>query len=277
MLQFTHFGKIGDLLYSLYFCKELSDFLKEEKFNLHVQTNVQYKPSNFVSGSVAKFPVLLNTKDFEFILPFLKSQSFINSVTASDNLPITEFINLDLYLNSAVNSYSEEIRGWYYICSKIMLPREFWKKLFFVEPNYKFKDKFLFTLTQRYVNCNVNWKQLEQFKDDLVFLGTEGEYNYFCQKCFKMDYAGKFDNLLEIAQILEGAGGHISNPTGLFALSEGLKVPRILVPCDYMSDGTKIFPGPTNVTPLGGINALAHNTNGLINAINDLKRIRLSK
>lgn len=276
MVNFTHFGKIGDMLYSMYFCNEFVHYLGEEKFNLHIQTNVHYKPSNIVSGSVEDFPVVLSTQDAEFILPFFKSQSFINDITFDDNKP-EDYIDLDIYLNSAVNSYSEEIRGWYYICSKVMLPREHWKKIFFIQPNYRYRNKILFTLTQRYVNCSIDYRQLEQFKDDLVFIGTQNEYNFFCQHCFKMDYAGKFNNLLEIAQIIEGAGGYIANPTGLFALAEGLKVPRILMPCDYMYIGGQVQKGPTNVTPLGGINALAHNTFGLVNAIEDLKRMRLVK
>ena len=76
---------------------------------------------------------------------------------------------------------------------------------------------------------------------------------------------------------MEGAGGYISNPTGLFALAEGLKIPRILIPCDsIITENGTIIKGPTNVTPIGGICNLAHNTGGLVNAINDLKKVRLS-
>ena len=45
MYQYLHSGKIGDILYGQYFCKEYSNFWGDEKFNFHIITNVPYDPS----------------------------------------------------------------------------------------------------------------------------------------------------------------------------------------------------------------------------------------
>ena len=37
-ITFIHSGNIGDILFSLYFCKELSNALGLEKFNFHINT-----------------------------------------------------------------------------------------------------------------------------------------------------------------------------------------------------------------------------------------------
>ena len=38
MIKFTHFGKIGDLLQSLYFCKEFTNTIGDKKYNYFMTT-----------------------------------------------------------------------------------------------------------------------------------------------------------------------------------------------------------------------------------------------
>ena len=40
MLTFNHSGKLGNILYSLHFCKELATLNGDTQFNFHIQTNV---------------------------------------------------------------------------------------------------------------------------------------------------------------------------------------------------------------------------------------------
>lgn len=263
MYYFAHSGKIGDLLYGLCFCKDMADFSGDHKFNFHILTDLLYEPNAMVSDTSQAIP-FLSKKDAEFLLPFLKAQPFINKVTYGSDLHEygDNIVLVSDHANEPINTFTGDIRQWYYSNSTIVFPKEYWKPIFSVKPDYKFKDKILFTLTPRYVNCYINFNILERYKDNMVFLGTEKEYNDFCQKYFKMDYAGKFTNLLEIAQILAGAKGYMANPTGLYAVAEGLKIPRALVACDYVKvkfeNGEQIISGPSNVLPLGGINKLIH-------------------
>lgn len=277
MIEFTHFGKIGDLLYSLYFCNEFTHFIGEEKFDFFIQTNVRYTPSELVKNSIEEvIPVLLSRKSAQSLIPFLKAQPYINQVRIGDILTNSNDIILNAYIyKDNINTFCGDCRDWYYICSNVILPREFWKPIFFVNPDYRFKDKIIFTLTQRYINCRIDYNQLKQFKDEMIFLGTEKEYQVFSRKYFKMEYAGKFNNMLEIAQVMRGAKGYISNQNGLFAIAEGLKIPRCVIAPDFLLINNEEIRGPVNISPLGGISNVAHDTEGLLNTINVMKTISI--
>ena len=259
-VTFNHAGKIGDLLYSLNFCLELVQHFGVEKFNFHIQTNVEFEKSH-----VGQTGVMLTTEAAQFIKPLLEAQPYIEQVTVGDQVP-NGAIDLNKFRKQLINYYSGDIRDYYYSLTNVSLPREFWKQVLFVEPNVQFKDKILFTLTERYVNCNVDYKQLEQFKDKLVFVGTEAEHKVFCQKYFELKFV-KFNSLLELASAIAGAKGYISNQNGLCVVAEGLKVNRGLITADHMIvDGKKQF-GPVNVVPLGGLCSTIHNTSKLIDVV----------
>lgn len=153
-----------------------------------------------------------------------------------------------------LNTIGGEMRDYCYnyFFDDITLPREYWKPIINIEPNYKYKDKIIFTLTERYVNLLIDFKVLEHFKNRLVFLGTDSEYNVFNQKYFKIDEKISPTNLLEVAQYLRGCRGFIGNQTGFFAVAEAMKIPRILLPCDFMMYEGRATIGPKNVLPLGG-------------------------
>lgn len=68
MITFNHSGKLGNILYSLHFCKELATLNGDIQFNFHIQTNV-----NELDGSLG-----LNKKQVEFIKPLLEKQEYIN-------------------------------------------------------------------------------------------------------------------------------------------------------------------------------------------------------
>lgn len=125
-----------------------------------------------------------------------------------------------------------------------------------MEPNYRYKGKILFTLTERYVNQALDYTKLKDFRDRLVFIGTESEYRIFQKKYFDLERAELTpeDNLLTVARYLAGAKGYMSNQTGFFALAELMKINRILLPPDWIIwNGEKeLVPGPKNNLPLGG-------------------------
>ena len=266
MITFAHHGKIGDLIYSLNFCLELVQRFNQSQFNYFIQTNVPH-----LNNSVGDKGVVLTAEAAKFIEPLLKAQPYIKLVSYGDLIPV-KAIHLNDFIRQPINFTAGDIRDYYYGLTNVMLPRQFWKKILFVEPNNKFKDKILFTLTERYINCNVDYKQLEQFKDSIVFLGTEAEHKVFCQKYFQMQFAGKFNSLLQIAELIQGCKGYISNQTGLFALAEGLKVNRGLITADHIIEEEKRKFGPVNVFPLGGMCSTIHTTHKLIDVINQFGR-----
>lgn len=76
MFTFRHAGRMGDILYSLYFATR---FAHVESFDYILQTNVQdrFDPS--------KRPCLMTRENAEFLKPLLEAQPYINSVTITDS------------------------------------------------------------------------------------------------------------------------------------------------------------------------------------------------
>ena len=251
MITFTSYRRMGDLIFSLWFTKEYCQ-KTNQKCIYHIQTNVKLGQPSWLDVTHMNSNVFFTRQTAEFIKPLLQKCQFIDHVMIGDTIP-EGAINLNKFREEAINLYSGDLRDYYYNFGDQILPREFWKPILDVEPNDRFKDKILLTLTERYVNVAINYVELKQFADKIVFMGTEKEYKIFCQKQFKIDQLYIPKNLLECAQSMKGSLGYISNQTGFFALAEALNVPRILFPVDWMyGPDYKVYQGPKNVIPLGG-------------------------
>lgn len=261
---YSHFGMIGDLIFSLYFCFEATQAQNETKFNFQIQTNVPFTPSICEQSSRGQKHVFFTKQEAEFIKPLLEAQPYINKVIIDDNVTEDTF-NLSNFRRLPLNLAAGDIREWYYQLIANLLQKEFWKQILFVNPNNKFQDKILFTLSERYVNANIDFSQLQKYKDKLVFIGSQKEYDVFCKKYTTLPFAGKFNNLLQIAEVIAGAKAHIANPTGLFAVSECLKVPRMLIGSQFIKINDTLMLGPKNVNPLGGIHTTATNNSTFYN------------
>ena len=245
-ITFSHTGNIGDILFSLYFCKEFTIINKQDKFNFNIQINVEdpaLKMLNHPFGTVR-----MTSESANFIKSLLESQEYINEVSISNDIPANA-INLDLFRKLPCNFMAGDIRSWYYNLSKQHLPREFWKPIITSSTDDKYKDKILVISTERYQNVFIDYKQLKQFKNHLIFIGTEKEHNLFNDKYFNIEYK-KCSSLLEIAKYMSGAKGVLGNQSGLYSLAECMKVKRILISAEYFMFNNKIVPGPVNNHPI---------------------------
>jgi hypothetical protein len=270
MIIFNHSGGIGDILFSLYFCKELTTELKQEKFNFHIQTNVE---DPVMGAHHHPFGTVRMTEGAaNFLKSLLESQDFINKVSIGDAIPANSF-NLDTFRSLRINFASGDIRSWYYNLVKYHLPREFWKSVISVKnTNKTYSDKILISSTQRYQNVFINLSELKNYKDNLVFVGTEEEYNIFKETVGETPYL-KCSSFLEIAEYIAGAKGFIGNQGGLYSLAECMKVNRILISPEYFTFNNRVFPGPVNNHPQGGWNEVAASTEKLISCIENLLKI----
>lgn len=266
MLTFSLNGSLGDILFSLYICKELSELKGEKQFNYHIQ--IQSDVQNTLIGERR---IGFSIQDVYFILPLLQKQNYINEITFDKSIPndcidLKKFRDLDLMV---LNIFAGDIRGYFYNLIDEHLPREFWKPIISVEPNFKFKDKILFTHTKRWINLKLDYKLLNPYKDHLVFIGLKQEYQEFKQKYFDLQYI-KVDNMLEAAQYIAGAKGFIGNQSGLYTIAECLKSPRILLSPQIINfDGTTIL-GPFNNNPIGGWNEVAGINTKMISSLENL-------
>jgi len=150
-----------------------------------------------------------------------------------------------------------------------------------VDPNPAYKDKILFSLTERYVNRGIDYMALKEFRDRLVFIGTNSEYRTFQKKYFELDRAElkPEDSLLTVAQYLAGAKGFMANQSGFFSLAELMKINRVLLPPDWIreegSDGKlgELVSGPKNNLPLGGWANSVSFTPKMVDAVKELLRM----
>jgi hypothetical protein len=121
--------------------------------------------------------------------------------------------------------------------------------------------------TGRYGNLLMDWKKLESYKDQLLFLGTDAEHEDFCGRFFNVTglIPGDGDSLLDCARLLASCKGYIGGVSGIYAVAEMMKIPRVLITPDWMPQGmqdgkTVVAAGPKNVFPLGGRCCTANRT-----------------
>ena len=268
---FNHSGASGDILFSLHFCKEFSEAYGLNSFDFNIQTNVIDANAAFQKHPNGN--VRMSVKAAEALKPLLEKQSYIDNVYINDNVPVDsvdyKVINLDLFRQLPINFQSGDIRRWYYNITDKHLPADFTKQIITCEPNYKFNNKILLIYTERYINVTIDYNVLKEFKDHLVFIGLPNEYELFKSKYFDLEYCPTKD-LLETAQYIAGAKGVIGNQSGLFSLTECIKVPRILLSAEYFKYKDNFYPGPVNVHPQGGWNEVAAITEKLKTAVKTL-------
>lgn len=215
MYAFKHSGRMGDLLYSLYYAKQLAN---NEPFKLVLQTGVaMWDPSGR--------PFLMNRADAEFVRPLLEAQSYIDSVEITDE-PATDCFRLDEFRNHMKRLAGKEIRQWYYDFSTVKLePAGFGRPVLAV-PDVPKTDKVAVCFTPRYKSA-ASGRMLNRIADKVVFIGLPEEHETFCKKCFPVPYH-PVKNALEMLEFAASCRMFIGNVSGVFAIMECAKIPRIL-------------------------------------------------
>ena len=216
---FAHSGRIGDVLYSLYFCKSWRG-----TFDLHLVTNQADPPTYFKEK-----PIRISDKDLEFILPLFEYQSYINKVTAGEEKPENAY-TLDLFRTHSNICSLKDIRDWYFCltCRVTRHPCPFANKreaileLPDVTENI---DKIAICFTDRYkAVCNLS--VLEPIKDKLIFIGLESEWKNFCESYFPVEFE-KFNTMLDMGVFMKSCKGFIGNVSGTYAIAECAHIYRV--------------------------------------------------
>ena len=254
MFTFNHSGKIGDLLYSLYFCKSYSNKMGFDKFNFNIQINQE----ELMRGR-QKTKVRLTEEAANYMLPLLEKQSMFNEITISDK-PFEEddwHVNLDHFRQLKLNFSGGYIPEWYFSLSVFPLRRNYEEPLLDnIEPNLDYKDKIIFCLTQKYINPYVKLYTLNKYKDQILFVGLEEEYKAIPKQILNVPHL-KVKDALQMAQILKGCKYMISNQNGNFTIAELINANRVLIPPHYQLMGDPKNPknyktGPVNNICHGG-------------------------
>ncbi len=168
----------------------------------------------------------------EMMIPLLKAQESIADAKVWNNELIN--INLNAMRDTFVNMPNGCISRWqFYTWPDLACDLS---KVWLTVPNTKTdfaKGKIIVTRSERYLNPQVNYKFLKKYEKDILFVGTELEF-----QIFKLRYNLKIKRLkvkdfLELAQALKQCKFHLSNQTQAFQISQGLKIPRIVELCSF--------------------------------------------
>ena len=223
MFLFFHAGKIGDCTYSLWYCRQRSNY---EPFDFHLQTNVHD------AHDPGKRPVFLTNEDAEYLASILREQSYIRNLTIGDGegIPapdVTRVINLNLFRQAPFMYGLEEIRNWCYKLSSIK-PENLDKPVLTVpESDIAPIDKVLLCITPRYQPA-IPIEALKPYKDHLAYVGLGSEYDRFCRHYFPVEYQ-PVSSAKELLQKAKKSKGFIGNISGQYSFMEAAAIPRILM------------------------------------------------
>ena len=212
---FTHSGRIGDVLYSLYFCKAW-----QGTFDLHLVTNQLDPPTYFKEK-----PIRISDKDLEFILPLFEYQSYINKVTAGEYFPEGSF-KLDVFREQPNICGLKDIRDWYYCLDRSISPSNKCEAILELPDITKKIDKIAICFTDRHkAVCHPS--VLAPIRKHLVFIGFESEWKNFCEECFPVEFQ-KFNTMLDMAVFMKTCKGFIGNQSGVYTIAECAHILRVL-------------------------------------------------
>lgn len=160
----------------------------------------------------------------ELLLPLLRYQRYIASAEYAAE-PASDWLNLNLMRRShypplrvPTRNLADRCACWYH------LPEGLWRQAWLRVPAVKRVAKVVFNRTFRYLgNGQLNYAlAVKRFGASAVFLGTEHEWHVFCADFGYVPFHPTA-NLLEVAQVLQGADYFFGNQSVCAALAEGLK------------------------------------------------------
>ena len=213
-------------------------------------------------------------KDALFVAPLLEALPFIDRVTIDDEPD--DAVPLDAFrAMTQLNQSGGDIRDWYYQLDNEYLPRNFAEKLIDVKPDpstFSYRDHVLVCVTERYKNPFVDFSVLQPYFDNITFIGTQKEFDIFSKEAFAANgiIPDPQDSLLTVAKLMARAKGFIGNQSGFYALAEMMKIPRILIPADWVlvegADDGKLHAeyGGKTTLPIGGWCCTASSTERMI-------------
>lgn len=248
-LVFSHSGKIGDVVYSLPFCRAVAAAAGRDRFAFHIKTGTVVERTR-ANGSVVRTP-LLDDAGAALLAPLLRRQPYVESVAVSDGLPAGA-LDLDLFrLQTCLPLWGNSLPNYYlplapWLADPPDLSRPWLSGGRRLDLG---KKKIALFLTGREPRENFSFGFLEPFRDEILFLGTASEHAAFEESFFRVDHRaiGDFADAFDVLSSVRLAVG---NQTGFFAMAEAMKIPRLLL----VPDGN-----PNNV-PCGGAFHLLHET-----------------
>lgn len=234
-MKFKHSGNLGDLIYSIPTMLELA---KNKKIDLCIGIGA---PTQYTAAHPAG-NVQINEAAYNFIVPLLEKQKYINSITAVSYRETNVDVDLDSFrtvlpqcgyrfdygdicrwYNYVFNTYPDLTKKWIDVTGmfhdeNITLPNGITIDLI--------KKSIVVARSSRYRNPLINYAYLTKY-EHVLFVGVPSEYDDFLKSCPHAIYVPTL-NALEFALIIKMCKLFISNQTMAFSLAESMKIDRVL-------------------------------------------------
>ena len=234
MLKFKHSGSFSDIIYSLPLVRKLGG----GDLVIHLYSLEQsLKENGYRDGDIdSVYRNRLTQEDFEFILPLLKRQPYINNAYTADGYQID--YDLDRckgylyrkFQGNAVEAYYR-LFDQEYTSYQVVQP---WLSVDSVtEADVVISRSTRYRSTQ--ANCRAIWEGINakvNFKNNAVFVGTPAEYSDFNDMGFGVPYR-PVENLLDMASVIAGSNLFVGNQCLAYSLAQGLGRPTI---CETRKD-----------------------------------------
>jgi len=234
-----HSGNSGDLIAAL---PAMREFYRKTgiKPTLYLQKSV---PAFYYEGAVHPVKdketgqnVMLNDQMCEMLMPLLKAQEFFEDIKVWDDTEVPyEAIGCDFaqIRETNVGMPALSINRWYFyvypdLACDLSKP---WLTVPDAEKDWA-KGKIIITRTERYHN-NADYSFLKPYEDELVFSGTQREWNQFSMQ-FNLNIKKlHITTFLDLAQAIKQSRFHVTNQTAANQISQGIFHPSILEVCTF--------------------------------------------
>lgn len=218
-----HSGDLGDIIYSLPFCKSLGI--------------VQYLIG---PNSGVRVRETMTRSKFEWLAPLLVRQPWIEDVEFAQNPPACDY-DLNQFRKSwfsAANAFRKDKRLYECYFEHFVKPNDFDenKPWLSADPALDTAHPVVINRTNRWQHHNFPWREIaERYQGRMVFLGTPQEHKDWSRQFGAIEYREVVD-ALDLANIIAGCQLFVGNQSFAMSVALGLGVPVIQESCPIQAD-----------------------------------------
>src|SRR5574342_32202 len=211
--------------------------------------------------------VCMNREMFDRLYPLIMSQAYIEDFRIWNGEKVD--INIDETRDSRVIPMPAGLLHYYAFtkfpqwCCDLSEP---WISICYPDITDQFSEKWgnkiVVNRTHRYTNPYISYHFLKDYQDQILFIGTEEEHQWFnTQFDIQLNHE-KVDYFLQLSRILAYCKGGIFNQSMCWHIADALKIPRIL---ELSSHFPNTFPTGSYGYAFYEQKALEYHFNKLIN------------
>jgi hypothetical protein len=219
VLNFSHSGNAGDIIYALPVLKKVSQLLGKP-VNLYLELNRPLMISKYYAHPLGN--VMLNERMAQSLIPLIAPQDYINTCDALTDQKIN--IDLSLFRDSGIHQDKGNIARWNFYTTGVT--GDLYNPWLSVDKNTQYAETIVLARSSRYNNALIDYSFLSKYPN-LAFVGVESEYKEMKKTLPALKHL-PVDNFLQMAQIIAGCKVFIGNQSFPFSIAEALKVNRVL-------------------------------------------------